>query len=65
MKNVTGCSIFIGNIPFRAISKRQKAVATSTYSAEFVALKYAVEEGLAARWLLQGLVFPQDGPIEI
>ena len=65
MKSITDCLIFIGGMLFKSTSKRQKAVVTSTHWAEFIALKYAVEEGLAARWLLQRLRVPQDGPIEI
>jgi hypothetical protein len=40
---------------YKFASKRQKAVATSTFSAEFVALRYAIEEAYALRLLLQSL----------
>ena len=40
---------------YKFASKRQKTVATSTFSAEFVALRYAVEEAYAARLLLQSV----------
>ena len=65
MKSVTGVAIYIGDMLFRYSSKRQKSIATSTYSAEFVALRHAVEEAQAARFLLQSIGVPIDGPVNI
>ena len=54
-KSVTGCVIMIGGMLYKFASKRQKAVATSTFSAEFIALRYAIEEAHALRLLLKSL----------
>ena len=64
-KSVTGYVIFIGDMPYKYQSKRQKHVATSTYSAEFVALKIAVEEAISLKYTLQSIGVPLKGPIKI
>ena len=65
MSSVTGIAIFIGDMLFRYSSKRQKSITTSTYSAEFVALRHAVEEAQAAKFLLQSIRVNIDGPVNI
>ena len=65
MSSVTGIDIFIGDMLFRYSSKRQKSIVTSTYSAEFVALRHAVEEAQAAKFLLQSIGVNIDGPVNI
>ena len=54
-KSVTVCVIMIGDMLYKFAIKRKKAVETSTLSAEFVALRYAIEEAYALRLLLQSL----------
>ena len=49
----------------KSISRRQKSVATSTFSSEFLALKTAVEEAQAMHLLLQSIGVPLKGPINI
>ena len=64
-KSVTGIMVFIGDMLIKSISKRQKSVATSTFSSEFLALKSAVEEAQGIKLLLQSIGVPQKGPINI
>lgn len=57
---VTGRSItrilgFVGSTPVTWQSKRQSSVQTSTYGAEFVALKKAVEEAVMLRYHLRSM----------
>ena len=47
----------------KSISRRQKSVATSTFSSEFLALKTAVEEAQGTRLLLQSTGVPIKGSI--
>jgi hypothetical protein len=44
--SVTGLFCFVGNKPVSRRSKRQASVQTSTFGAEFTAIKKAVEEGI-------------------
>ena len=45
----------VGQTPVQFFSKRQGAIATSTYSAEFCALRVATEEVTAIRYMLRCL----------
>jgi hypothetical protein len=40
---VTGIIVFLNNTPIRTFSKRQKTVETSTYGAEMVAARIALD----------------------
>jgi len=51
-KSITGVIIFVGRTPIKYFSKRQSSVQTSTFGAEFVSLKRAVEEAVAIRYYL-------------
>ena len=51
-KSVTGILIYVGDMLIKSISRRQKSVATSIFSSEFLALKTAVEEDQGMRLLL-------------
>jgi hypothetical protein len=51
----TGYIIFAGHSPIAWVSKRQKSVATSTYSAEYAALRTTSDEIIAMRYQLQSL----------
>ena len=52
---------FIGNTPVSWISKRQSAIATSTYSAELCAAKVGAEEAVSLRYMLRSLGVPVGG----
>ena len=54
-RSITGLLIFVGRTPVHAISKRQGAVETSMYGAEFAAMKMAIEEAIAMRYMLRCL----------
>ena len=54
-RSITGIIIFVGRTPVFYSSKRQGAIETSTYSAEFCAMKTAVEETIAVRYMLRCL----------
>ena len=64
-KSVTGIMIYIGDMLIKSVSKRQKCVATSTFSSEFLALKSAVEEAHSLYLLLQSIGVPIRVPINI
>lgn len=50
-RSTTGIIGFYGSTPIFWSSKRQGAIAGSTYEAEFIALKLAVDEAKAMRYL--------------
>ena len=54
-KSITGLIVFVGRTPIYWCSKRQGAVQTSTFGAEFVALKKAVEEAVTTRYWLRSM----------
>jgi hypothetical protein len=54
-RSVTGLIILVGRTPIFFSSKRQGAIETSTYGAEFCAMKTAVEELIAVRYMLRCL----------
>ena len=54
-RSITGVVIFVGRTPVFYISKRQGAIECSTYSAEFVAMKTAVEELTSLRYMIRCL----------
>ena len=54
-KSITGIIVFVGRTPIYWCSKRQGAVQTSTFGAEFVALKKAVEEAVTTRYWLRSM----------
>ena len=54
-RSITGLLILIGRTPVYFMSKRQGAIATSTYGAEFCAMRTAVEEVQAVRYMLRCL----------
>jgi hypothetical protein len=45
--SITGIIVFVGSTPVLWPSKGQGCIATSTYTAEFVAMRYAVEEAIS------------------
>ena len=54
-RSITGLLILVGRTPVYFMSKRQGAIATSTYKAEFCAMKTAVEEVQSVRYMLRCL----------
>ena len=47
--------IFVGRTPIHYYSRRQGSVQTSTFGAEFISLKAAVEEAIAIRYYLRSM----------
>ena len=54
-KSISGTIGYVGNTPVSWCSRRQGAVATSTYSAELCAAKAGVEEAINIRYMLRSL----------
>ena len=54
-RSMTGLIIFVGRTPVFYMAKRQGAIETSTYGAEFIAMKTAVEEVISVRYMLRCL----------
>jgi hypothetical protein len=54
-RSITGLIIFVGRTPIFYSSKRQGSIETSTYGAEFCAMKTAVEEVISVRYMLRCL----------
>ena len=62
-RSLTGLLAFVGSTPVIWLSKRQGAIASSTYAAEFSALRTATEEAISLRYMLRclGCNVPTDG----
>ena len=54
-KSVTGIIVFVGRTPIHWESKRQSSVQTSTFGAEFISMKKAVEEAITTRYYLRSM----------
>jgi hypothetical protein len=54
-RSITGLLIIVGRTPVYFMSRRQGAISTSTYGAEFCAMRTAVEEVQAVRYMLRCL----------
>ena len=54
-KSITGIIVFVGKTPIYWCAKRQGAAQTSTFGAEFVALKKAVEEAVTTHYWLRSM----------
>ena len=54
-RSISGIILFVGSTPVQWHSKRQGCIATSTYCAEFVAMRTAVEEAISLRYMLRCL----------
>jgi hypothetical protein len=61
-RSVTAILLFINNTPIKWYSKRQRTVETSTYGAELVAARIAVDMVIEMRYVLRMLGVPIDGP---
>ena len=60
-RSITGILTYVGGTPISWISKRQGAIATSTYTAEMAAAKTAAEEAISIRYMLRSLGVPVEG----
>jgi len=61
-RSISGIIVFVGRTPVHVISRRQGCIATSTYCAEFVAMRTAVEEAISLRYMLRSLGVPVTMP---
>ena len=64
-RSQTGILIFINKAPIHWYSKRQNTVKTSTFGAEFCAMRCAVEMLEALRYKLRMFGVPIDGPANV
>lgn len=64
-RSITGMIVLVGRTPVLWSSKRQGCIATSTYTAEFVAMRQAVEEAIALRYMLRCLGVPVTRPTDL
>jgi hypothetical protein len=63
--STTGIMVFVGSTPVLWPSKHQGCIATSTYTAEFVAMRSAVEEAISIRYMLRCLGVPVTKPTNL
>merc|ERR1712127_158514 len=64
-RSITGMISFVGRTPITHSSKRQSSVQTTTFGAEFVALKKAVEEAITLRYYLRSMGVSVTKPVII
>jgi hypothetical protein len=64
-RSITGIIVFVGSTPVLWPSKHQGCIATSTYTAEFVAMRSAVEEAISIRYMLRCLGIPVTKPTNL
>jgi hypothetical protein len=64
-RSVTGFILFINNTPVKWYSKRQNTIETSTYGAELVALRIAVEAIMDFRYKIRMMGIPLLGPSQV
>jgi len=64
-RSVTGVIGFYGSTPIFWFSRRQSVVAGSTYEAEFIALKLAVDEIRGVRYLLRSMGIRVNQPARL
>ena len=64
-RSITGLIVLVGRTPVLWSSKRQGCIATSTYTAEFVAMRNAVEEAISLRYMLRCLGVPVTKPTDL
>ena len=61
-RSITGLFVYVCGVPYLWKSKRQGAIQASTYAAEFMAGRAAVEEAQGIRYVLRSLGVPLKGP---
>jgi len=64
-RSISGLIVFVGSTPVLWISRRQGCIATSTYCAEFIAMRTAVEEAISLRYMLRCLGVPVTAPTNL
>ena len=64
-RSVTGLIVFVGSTPVIWQSKRQGCIAPSTYCAEFISMRSAVEEAISIRYMLRCLGTPVTKPTDL
>jgi hypothetical protein len=64
-RSITGVLVVVGSTPVSWLSEHQGAVETSTYSAEFCAMRTATEEAIAIRYMLRSLGIPVNKPTRL
>ena len=64
-RSVTGYLLFINKTPIKWYSKKQNTIETSTYGAELVALRIAVETVIEFRYKLRMMGIPIMGPSQV
>ena len=64
-RSVTGILLFINSTPIKWYSKRQNTVETSTYGAELVALRIAIDIVVEFRYKLRMMGIPLKGPSQV
>ncbi len=57
-RSISRVIVMVGCTPIIWKSRRQGAIATSTYGAEFYAMKLATEEEITIRYMLRSLGLP-------
>ena len=57
-RSISGLILFVGSTPVAWHSRRQGCIATSTYCAEFLAMRSATEEAISLRYMLRCLGIP-------
>ena len=60
--SIAGIPVYVGLTPVFSISRRQTAIASSTYEAKFMAMRTATEEAKMIRSMLRSFGVPLDGP---
>ena len=64
-RSISGIIVFVGSTPVLWQSKRQGCIATSTYCAEFISMRTAVEEAISIRYMLRCLGVPVTVPTDL
>jgi len=64
-RSISGIIVFVGSTPVAFSSKRQGCIATSTYCAEFLAMRSATEEAISIRYMLRCLGIPVTKPTNL
>lgn len=64
-RSMTGLLVLVGSAPLLWQSKSQGCIASSTYCAEFIAMRSAVEEAISIRYMLRCLGIPVKTPTKI
>jgi hypothetical protein len=64
-RSISGIIVFVGRTPIIWKSKRQGAIQTSTYGAEFSAMRLATEEAHTIRYMLRALRMRVEKPCHL